>query len=160
MLARATGTTAERMATLLEEVESRGILEITGNRVCYAHPLLARGVYVDASCGASQTDASCSGRRVDHPELKARHLALATSRNDPEILKALDDAANAARARGAPAAAAELVDLAIKLGGDTPSRRLRSAGHHFRAGDVDQAYGLVDPLIADLRPGMLRATGA
>ncbi len=157
MLARATGTTAERMATLLEEVESRGILEITGNRVCYAHPLLARGVYVDASAARRRRMHRAVADVVDQPELKARHLALATSRNDPEILKALDDAANAARARGAPAAAAELVDLAIKLGGDTPSRRLRSAGHHFRAGDVDQAYGLVEPLIANLRPGTLRA---
>ena len=121
-------TTAERMATLLEEVESRGILEITGNRVGYAHPLLARGVYVDATAARRRRMHRAVADVVDQPELKARHLALATSRNDPEILKALDDAANAARARGAPAAAAELVDLAIKLGGGTPSRRLRSAG--------------------------------
>ena len=95
MLARATGTTAERMATLLEEVESRGILEITGNRVCYAHPLLARGVYVDASAARRRRMHRAVADVVDQPELKARHLALATSRNDPEILKALDDAANA-----------------------------------------------------------------
>jgi ATP/maltotriose-dependent transcriptional regulator MalT len=82
---------------------------------------------------------------------------LATSRKDPEILQALDAAADAARARGAPAAAAELVDLAIKLGGDTPSRRLRSAGHHFRAGDTDQAHVVLAPAIEQMRPGTLRA---
>jgi ATP/maltotriose-dependent transcriptional regulator MalT len=157
MLAHATGTTAERMATLLEEVESRGILEITGNRVCYAHPLLARGVYVDATAARRRRMHRAVADVVEVPELKARHLALATSHHDPEILKALDDAANVARARGAPAAGAELVDLAIKLGGGTPSRRLRSASHHFRAGDVDAAYALIDPLIANLRPGTMRA---
>lgn len=157
VLARAVGTSADRMAGLLEQVESRGVIEINGNRVSYSHPLLARGVYVDASAARRRRMHRAVADVVDQPELKARHLALASSRNDPEILAALDDAANAARARGAPAAAAELVDLAIKLGGGTPSRRLRSASHHFRAGDVDEAYALIDPLIPELRPGTLRA---
>ena len=157
LLARVAGTTAERMASLLEEVESRGVIEINGNRVDYAHPLLARGVYVGASAARRRRMHRALAEVVDQPELKARHLALASSRKDPEILRALDDAANAARARGAPAAAAELLDLAIKLGGDTPSRRLRSAGHHFRAGDTDQAHAVLAPGIEQMRPGTLRA---
>jgi DNA-binding NarL/FixJ family response regulator len=157
VLARVAGTTAERMASLLEEVERRGVIEIKGNRVDYAHPLLARGVYVRASAARRRRMHRALADVVDQPELKARHLALATSRKDPEILEALDDAANAARARGAPAAAAELVDLAIKLGGDSPSRRLRSAGHHFRAGDTDAAHAVLTPGIAAMRPGTLRA---
>jgi hypothetical protein len=52
-------------------------------------------------------------------------------------LKALDTAADAARA-GAPAAAAELLELAIGLGGNSPSRRIRAAEHHFKAGDADR----------------------
>ena len=157
MLAHVAGTTAERMAALLEEVESRGVIEINGNRVCYAHPLLARGVYVGASPARRRRMHRALADAVDQPELKARHLALASSRKDPEILQALDDAAHAARARGAPGAAAELLDLAIKLGGDTPSRRLRSAGHHFRAGDTDQAHAVLSPGIDQMRPGTLRA---
>ncbi|MDT5017477.1 MAG: hypothetical protein QOD39_3637 [Mycobacterium sp.] len=157
VLARVAGTTAERMAALLEGVESRGVIEINGNRVVYAHPLLARGVYVAASAARRRRMHRALADVVDQPELKARHLALATSRKDPEILQALDDAANAARSRGAPAAAAELLDLAIKLGGDTPSRRLRSAGHHFRAGDTDQAHAVLAPAIDQMRPGTLRA---
>jgi DNA-binding NarL/FixJ family response regulator len=157
LLARVAGTTAERMATLLEEVERRGVIEITGNRVDYAHPLLARGVYAEASASLRRRMHRALADIVDQPELKARHLALAASRKDPEILRALDEAANAARARGAPAAAAELLDLAIKLGGDTPSRRLRSAGHHFRAGDTDKAHAVLGPAIEQMRPGTLRA---
>jgi DNA-binding NarL/FixJ family response regulator len=157
VLARVAGTTAERMASLLEEVESRGVIEINGNRVNYAHPLLARGVYVGASAARRRRIHRALAEVVDQPELKARHLALASSRKDPAILQALDEAANAARARGAPTAAAELLDLAIKLGGDTPSRRLRSAGHHFRAGDTDQAHAVLAPGIEQMRPGTLRA---
>ncbi len=37
-----------------------------------------------------------------------------------------------------PAAAAELVDLAIGLGGDTPWRRIKSAENHFLGGDTAQ----------------------
>ncbi|MCT7658886.1 helix-turn-helix transcriptional regulator [Mycobacterium deserti] len=157
VLALATGSTAERTAAALEDAETRGVVEIVGNRVRFAHPLLARGVYVGASSARRRRMHRALSKVVEQPELKARHLALASSRTDPEILQALDAAADAARGRGAPAAAAELLDLAIKLGGDSPSRRLRSAGHHFRAGDTDQAYAMLAPLMPDLRPGTLRA---
>jgi hypothetical protein len=89
---------------------------------------------------------------VTQPELKARHLALAASSKDPELLQALDDAAKAAIVRGAPAAAAELLDLAIKLGGDTPSRRIRSAGHHLRAGDTERAHAVLEPRSSSCLP--------
>ena len=64
---------------------------------------------------------------------------LAATSGDDVTLRALDKAAESARARGAPAAAAELMDLAIGLGGDSPERRLRSALHHFDAGDHERA---------------------
>ena len=72
---------------------------------------------------------------VEEPELKARHLALAAASGDELTLRSLDAAAEMARIRGAPAAAAELLDLAMRLGGDTPERGIRSAAHHFEAGD-------------------------
>ena len=55
-------------------------------------------------------------------------------RGDPATLKALDAAADIARSRGAPDASAELVNLAIALGGDTPERRIQLAGLHFNSG--------------------------
>ena len=78
------------------------------------------------------------------PELRARHMALAASSADPETLNALDTAADEAAARGAPAAAAELVELAIGLGGDLPERRIRAAEHHFNAGDPERARALLE----------------
>ena len=92
------------------------------------------------------------------PELKARHLALATVSSDPATLQALDTAADAARTRGAPAAAAELVDLAIRLGGDTPERRIRAAAHLFHAGNAEPARALLEPMVSQLPPSPLRAT--
>ena len=83
-------------------------------------------------------------------------MALAAARADAETYKALDTAADAARARGAPAAAAELIELAISLGGDKPSRRIRAAEHHFKAGDADRARTLLESTIDELRPGLLR----
>ncbi len=64
----------------------------------------------------------------------------------------------AARARGAPAAAAELLELAIRLGGDTPGRRIRSSRHHFDAGNFGYARALLEPCLQELPPGPLRAS--
>jgi DNA-binding CsgD family transcriptional regulator len=94
---------------------------------------------------------------VDEPELRARHLALAATSGDQVTLRALDTAAESARTRGAPAAAAELVDLAIGLGGDTTDRQLRSALHHFDAGDQQRARAVLEETIERLEPGDRRA---
>ena len=76
----------------------------------------------------------------------------------PATLEALDAAAEAARARGAPATAAELVDFAIGLGGDTPLRRIRASRNHFHAGNYRHARALLEPVSDELQPGPLRAT--
>ncbi len=84
-------------------------------------------------------------------------MALATAGADAETLRALDAAATFARARGAPAAAAELLELTIELGSDTPSRRIRAAEHHFTSGDVNRARTLLESTIDHLRSGPLRS---
>ena len=56
---------------------------------------------------------------IAEPELRARHLALADTSGEPETVAALDTAAEIARDRGAPAAAAELVELAVGLAATT-----------------------------------------
>ena len=133
LLAQVTGTSVEQCVELLEDVESNGIVAIDGNRVRFSHPLLARGVYTEAKpAGVAGTHRGSPDRA--QPELRARHLALAAVSADPEILQALDDAASAARARGAPAAAAELMDMAIRLGGDKPSRTDTVGRPSFRGG--------------------------
>jgi DNA-binding CsgD family transcriptional regulator len=147
----------DRLIELLESAETKGIIAIDGNRIHFAHPLLARGVYTEAAPGRRRTMHRRLADIVDEPELRARHLALAATSGDHVTLQALDKAAESARVRGAPAAAAELMDLAIGLGGDTAERRLRSALHHFDAGDHERARAVLEATIERLAPGELRA---
>jgi len=156
VLARVVDTTVDHAVELLEEAESKGIIAIEGDRVRFSHPLLAHSVYTDASPARRRATHRALSEIVVLPELKARHMALAASRGDPDTLKALDTAADAARARGAPAAAAELLELAIGLGGNSPSRRIRAAQHHFKAGDTERARTLLEPTIDELPAGLLR----
>ena len=157
LLAQVTGSGVERAVELLEEAEGNGIVAFDGNRVRFSHPLLARGVYTAATPARRRRMHRALADVVVLPELKARHLALSTVSADPEILQTLDAAAAAARARGAPAAAAELLDLAIGLGGDKPSRRIHSAGLHFEAGNTEQARTVLESVIERLHAGPLRA---
>ena len=89
MLARATGTSIERTTELLEDAESHGALAIDGNRVRYSHPLLAHGVYADAAPARRRKMHRALADVVTQPELRARHLALAASSKNPELLQAL-----------------------------------------------------------------------
>ncbi|MGE2723332.1 helix-turn-helix transcriptional regulator [Mycolicibacterium pulveris] len=153
----ATAGDDDRLVELLEVAENKGIIVIDGNRIEFAHPLLARGVYSQAAPGRRRQMHRRLAEIVDEPELRARHLALAATSGDQVTLDALDAAAESARMRGAPAAAAELVDLAIGLGGDTPDRRLRSALHHFDAGDHRRAAAVLEETVNRLPSGDLRA---
>lgn len=156
-LAQATGASIKRTIELLDDAERQDLIAIHGNRVHYCHPLLARGVYATSAPARRREMHSALVDVVSQPELKARHMALAASGPDPDLLRALDEASDAARARGSPADAAELLDLAIKLGGDTPSRRTRSAENHLRAGDSVTAAALLASALEQLPPGPQRA---
>ncbi|MDY7000093.1 MAG: LuxR family transcriptional regulator, partial [Actinomycetota bacterium] len=152
MVAQATGFGIERTVELLEGGDGAGIVSVTGNRVRFEHPVLARGVYTDADPARRRLVHRKLAGLVAEPELRARHLALAATSGDPLTLAALDEAAAAAHARGAPAAAAELLDLAIGLGGDTVQRRITAADNHIRAGDLNAARQLLGPAI-EREPG-------
>jgi DNA-binding CsgD family transcriptional regulator len=154
LLTKVTGAPVE----LLGEAEAKGIIVIDGNVVRFAHPLLAQSVYTDASPAERRAMHRALAQAVTMPELKARHMALASARAKPDTLEALDSAARAARARGAPAAAAELIDLAIGLGGDTPARRIHAAAHHLQAGNPERAHAVLEPTIDRLPAGAMRAT--
>jgi DNA-binding CsgD family transcriptional regulator len=156
LLAGVTGTTGERALELLGEAKAKGIIGIDGHEVRFAHPLLARSVYSDASPGERRAMHRSLAEAVTLPELRARHMALAAASADPATLDALDAAADSARARGAPAAAAELVELAIGLGGDEPERRIRAAEFHFNAGDPERVRVLLEPALDRLDSGALR----
>lgn len=153
----AIGASADEVVVLLEDAERNGVIGIEGHRLWFAHPLLAAGVY----SGAAPAQRRAMHRRlaeiVEVPELRARHLALAAVRGDPETLRVLDDAAVLARARGAPAAAAELVALGVGLGGGEPPRLMSLARYHLDAGDAEPARRILEEMIESLAAGTLRA---
>jgi DNA-binding CsgD family transcriptional regulator len=157
VVARSLGSDVPEVVALLEEAERESIIELDGRYVRFTHPLLARGVQDRALPADRRRTHRRLAAVVDNPEAVARHRALASVSGTPETLAALDDAAVLARGRGAPAVAAELLDHAIGLGGDTPHRQLRSARHHIDAGDVARAEVLLDAAITGLPAGPSRA---
>ncbi|MCT7658275.1 helix-turn-helix transcriptional regulator [Mycobacterium deserti] len=157
-LAQATDISVARAAELLEEAKAKGLVGFDGDVVQFAHPLLARSVYTDARPSQRRAMHRSLAEMVTVPELRARHMALAASIADPATLEALDTAATSARLRGAPAAAAEFVELAIGLGGDTLERRIRAADHHMRAGDLQRAQTLLNDVLDDAPQGLSRST--
>lgn len=153
----ATDISPDRVVELVESEQANGVVEIDGSRIRFRHPLFATGVYGAAGPAARRAMHRRLAGIVEEPELTARHLALAATAGDPDTAKALDVAAEATQARGAPAVAAELIELAISLGGDNPMRRLRAAEHYFRAGALEQARGHLRSTLDGLPPqGALR----
>jgi ATP/maltotriose-dependent transcriptional regulator MalT len=156
-VSRATDICPDRLVDLLEQAEAKGIIEIGGSRLEFAHPLLARGSYDAATPAQRRMMHRRLAGVVEQPELRARHLALGATRQDTGTFQALDTAAESARIRGAPAAAAELLELAMRLGGDTTKRRIQTATHHFAAGDLGRARLLLEEAVTRIQPSDVRA---
>jgi DNA-binding CsgD family transcriptional regulator len=156
-VAQAIDITPQRLIAMLCEAETQKIVAIGGRRVRFTHPLLAHAVYLRATPHRRRTMHRRLAEVVTEPELCARHLALADPVGEPETLDALDSAADIARGRGAPGAAAELLELAINLGGATGHRRIRLAQCLFDSGDPRRAREALEAAIADLPPGSQRA---
>ncbi|MFG1935083.1 LuxR C-terminal-related transcriptional regulator [Mycobacterium sp. NPDC048908] len=160
VIARAMCASTQRVAELLEPAEADGIVRIAGSSISFSHPLLAHGVYASFVPADRRAMHRAIADVVDQPELRARHLARGATSADETTLAALDDAAQMARSRGAPAAAAELLDLAIGLGGDDPDRQIRCATHHFESGAAETARSRLNVAMKRLKPGRTRAAAA
>jgi DNA-binding CsgD family transcriptional regulator len=139
------------------------VLELDGRRLRFAHPLLG------AAVAARQTPArrrSLNARLADvvpSAEERARHLALATDDPEPEVASILEGAARTAHARGAPAAAADLAEQALRLTpasdpDDVLRRLFIVADMHNRAGDTARAVALLEQARGAATPGHERAT--
>lgn len=142
---------------LLGLAETAGVVDVELGEVRFAHPLLASGVYMAATSAQRRAAHRRLADVVEDPEERARHLGLASVGAEPEIVAALDTGAAAARARGAPADAAELLELALGLGADDPLRTIQAAEHHFAAGDSAQARTLLERAVNALAAGPVRA---
>jgi DNA-binding CsgD family transcriptional regulator len=160
-LAAAHGERAE-VLDCLEAAARVGIVELDDERVRFAHPMLASVCYEDATPWRRRDAHACLASVVTDTEERARHLALAAEGPDATVAMALDAAAPYALGRGAPAAAAELSEIAAALTppGDPPARRLRrlaAAEAHRLAGDRDRARAILDELLAEVPAGEQRA---
>ncbi|WP_293003519.1 LuxR C-terminal-related transcriptional regulator [Mycobacterium sp.] len=156
LLADATDSSAEGVLETLGEAENQELIAIDGNRLSFVHPVLAHGVYSDASPRRRRAMHRRLAELVVEPELRARHLALSDATGNRETIEALDAGAEIALSRGAPAAAAELLDLAINLGADDPARRILCALHYFAAGDTGRARHSLEQVVASLPVGSPR----
>jgi DNA-binding CsgD family transcriptional regulator len=161
VLVAAHGESAEVLGAL-EHAARAGVVELDSERVRFAHPLLASVCYEDATPWRRREAHARLATVVADEEERARHLALAAEGPDAAVAAALDEAAPYALGRGAPAAAAELSEIAAQLTppGDPPARRRRrlaAAEAHRLAGDRDRARAILDELLAEAPPGPQRA---
>jgi DNA-binding CsgD family transcriptional regulator len=146
----------------LDAAAAERVVEVDGVRIRFTHPLPASAHYGAASEEELRSVHRRLAQVVQDPEERARHLGAATEDPDEEVAATLETAATAARARGAPAAAAELADRALRL---TPTpdsaairrRMLAAADHHFVAGSTGRARSMLEQALADAPRGPERA---
>jgi DNA-binding CsgD family transcriptional regulator len=146
----------------LRAAASHGVVQLEGARVRFTHPLLASAIYSCAPPGRRRDVHRRLGEIAPTVEERARHLALSCHGPDEFAAAALDQAAQAAAARGAPDVAAELAELAAAL---TPPgrpagawrRRADAGGYLFRAGDTARARRHLEALVAEMPAGQDRA---
>jgi DNA-binding CsgD family transcriptional regulator len=134
------------------------VIEITDDRIRFTHPLLASVHY--ASVPAQERDELHLrlASAVEDVEERALHLALGTRERDEDVAGELERAASLAGRRGAPEAAAELLEHAIRL---TPvdhdqarwARTVSAAERHLGAGDFAAARALVEQLLLEQPDG-------
>jgi hypothetical protein len=112
----------------LEPAFAAGVLVLDGERIRFDHPLLAAAAYSALTPPRRRALHRRLADLVDDSEGRARHLALGAEGPDPVLAAVLDDAALRARVRGAPEAAADLAEWALRLGGeDDPDAAARRA---------------------------------
>jgi class 3 adenylate cyclase/tetratricopeptide (TPR) repeat protein len=146
----------------LEAAMAAEILERDGERLRFAHPLLATAVEDRTPPDVWRELHRRLAHAVSDLEERARHMALAASDPDAAVANALEAAAGQASARGAPANAAELAQWAAELtpaeDRDAAARRwLTAADAHVLAGDGERARRVLGGLIDALPAGGTRA---
>ena len=149
--------------TALTETFDARILELDGDRLRFTHPLLGSAVASRQTPLHRRALHARLAKVVPTGEERARHLALATNEPDRAIASTLEEAARSAHARGAPAAAAELAEQAVRLtpladAAEARRRLLLAADRHYAAGDDGRAVALLEGARAEAAPGVERAT--
>jgi DNA-binding CsgD family transcriptional regulator len=153
---------ADAAARGLAEAGEAGVLRVEAGLLRFAHPLLAAEAYAQAGVEQRRLVHRTISELVVEPEERAKHLALAAEGPDAAVADALEQAAERARQRGAPDAAAELAERAASL---TPSsedaaatrRSLTAARYLLFAGDAARARPMLEGLLEKASEGTGRA---
>ncbi len=142
----------------IELAQRRHLIELDGDRIRFAHPLLAPACYEAMPLHRRRRLHERLAELDIDPEERARHLAIAAEGPNEEVAAALDAAAKHAGARGAGQAAAELAERAVTLTppkevDDLNRRRITAATRCVRAGDSKKAAKLLQEATDSADPG-------
>ena len=146
----------------LRSALASGILEVDGERLSFAHPLLGAAAYeLLLPDERRQIHARLAAASLDAVE-RGHHVSRSAVNPDEAAAQSLDDAAEAAASLGDHAAAAEFLVRAAELsldpiGEPVQLREVRAAEELQLSGDVEAAATLARSLVGRLPPGVARA---
>jgi DNA-binding CsgD family transcriptional regulator len=152
----------EEARSNLSRAVRAGVLEMSGDRIRFTHPLLAAEAATQVTVARRRSLHRELSIVVASPEERARHLALAATGPDERVAAELEAVAEDAYRRGAADAAVELSDLSVALTdpADASARRrrmLKSADYRFDAFDLAGSRALIEQVVASEPPGPGRA---
>ena len=136
----------------VEEALTTGVLQLDGQRLRFAHPLLASYVYGDVSEDERRDVHALLASLVTDPEEHALHLGRGIVDADESVAATLERGADQAAGSGHPEIAAELAEHSVRLTpakcADDRSRRVcKAATFLFRAGDGLRSRELLEELV-------------
>ena len=140
----------------VEEAVAAHVIALDGEVIRFTHPLLAAELYGDLGDVRRRDLHRRLAAVVSEPEEHARHVALAADGPDESVASELERAAERAHRRGAPDAAADLVEQALELtvSPSERSRRLQfAARYRIRAGDGARARRALEEALAEAPAG-------
>ena len=146
----------------LDSAVRENVIEVSGDRVRFTHPLVASTHYARAPGRRRRELHRLLAAVVTDEEERAQHLALGAEAPDRQTAVAIEQAAGHASRRGAPEVAAALLEQAARLTpGDAVeaqrSRAVAAAEQHKAAGDLGRARSLLETVLAGLPGGPVRA---
>ena len=140
----------------LESAEAAGVIEISGGRVRFTHPVLASTHYASAPSSTRRELHRVLATVIDDEQERATHIALGAEAPDREIADMLEDAAAVAARRGATEAAAQLLEDAARSDTDGPGPSVDRANHCRCRASLQQWRGVTstrDARRGDARTG-------
>jgi DNA-binding CsgD family transcriptional regulator len=109
----------------LEPAEQSGLIETSGGRLTWRHPLVRSAVYHGATASQRRAAHRVSALAFEDAGRRAWHLAAAAEGRDDDVAALLEQAAWDARKRRAHAAAADAFERAAELTNDSEERARR-----------------------------------